>query len=95
MESEAICLFSSKNVSRVVSFTHHSNDELCLAANNILLQLNIICSQTQLDDIAHEQTITCSQLFAGHVVGFQPMKRKKNLHRMIMHIVVFCLAVLG
>ena len=38
---------------------------------------NIICSQTQLDGIAHEQTIICRQLFAGHVVGFWPMKRKK------------------
>ena len=26
------------------------------------------CSQTQLDDIADEQTIICKQLFAGHVV---------------------------
>ena len=34
----------------------------------------------QLDYIAQEQTIICRQLFAGHVVGFQPMKRKKNLH---------------
>ena len=39
---------------------------------------NIICSQAQLDDIAHEQTITCRQLFAGHVVGFRSMKRKKK-----------------
>ena len=39
---------------------------------------NIICSQTLLDGIAHEQTIICSQLFAGHVVGFRPIKRKKN-----------------
>ena len=45
---------------------------------------NIICSQTQLDNIAHEQTIICRQLFAGHLVGFQPMKRKKSLHRMII-----------
>ena len=30
---------------------------------------NIICSQTQLDGIAHEHTIICRQLFAGHVVG--------------------------
>ena len=38
----------------------------------------IICSQTQLDDmIALEQTIICRQLFAAHVVGCQPMKRKK------------------
>ena len=39
---------------------------------------NIICSQTQLDDIEHEQTIICRQLFAGHVVGFWPVKRKKG-----------------
>ena len=38
---------------------------------------NIICSQTLLDGIAHEQTIICRQLFAGRVVGFRPMKRKK------------------
>ena len=47
---------------------------------------NIICSQTQLDDIEHEQTIICRQLFAGHVVGFWPIKRKKNSYRMIMGI---------
>ena len=39
---------------------------------------------TKLDDIAHEQTIICRQLFAGHVVGFRPMKRKNKMHRMIM-----------
>ena len=44
----------------------------------------IICSQTRLDGIAHEQTIICRQLFAGHVVGSWPMKRKKNLLRMII-----------
>ena len=33
---------------------------------------------------AHEQTIICRQLFAGHVVGSRPMKRKKNLLRMII-----------
>ena len=36
-------------------------------------------SQPQLDDIAHEQTIICRQLFAGHLVGSRPMKRKKHL----------------
>ena len=46
---------------------------------------NIICSQTQLDGIAHEQTIICRQLFAGHVVDFRPIKRRENLHRMIMN----------
>ena len=39
---------------------------------------NIICSQTQLDGIAHEQTIICRQLFAGHVVNSPPMKRMKK-----------------
>ena len=52
---------------------------------------NIICSQTQLDGIAHEQTIICRQLFAGHVVGSRPMKRKKNLLRMIILIVIHAL----
>ena len=40
---------------------------------------NIICSQTQLDGIVHEQTIICRQLFAGHVVGSRPMKIKKKI----------------
>ena len=56
----------------MVSFTHEQN---------------IICSQTKLNDIAHKQTIICRQLFAGHVVGSRPMKRKKNLHRMIIRVV--------
>ena len=42
----------------------------------------------QLDGIAHEQTIICRQLFAGHVMGFRPMKRKKNLHRMIICFII-------
>ena len=49
---------------------------------------NSICSPKKLNDIAHEQTIICRQLFAGHVVGSRPMKRKKHLHRMI-NIYVF------
>ena len=60
----------------MVSFTHEQNS---------------ICSQKQLNDIAHEHTIICRQLFAGHVVGFRPMKRKKHLHRMIM-LFVFILS---
>ena len=57
-----------KKEKSVVSFTHEQN---------------IICSQTKFDNIAHEQTIICRQLFAGHVVSSRPMKRKKNLQRMI------------
>ena len=47
---------------------------------------NIVCSQTMFDGIAHEQTIICRQLFAGHVVGSLLMKRKKNLLRMIIRL---------
>ena len=39
---------------------------------------NIICSQTQLDSIVHEQTIICKQLFTGHMVGSWPMKEIKS-----------------
>ena len=38
----------------MVSFTHEQNS---------------ICSQKQLNDIAHEHTIICRQLFAGHGRG--------------------------
>ena len=48
---------------------------------SLMHEQSIICSQTQLRDIAHEQTIICGQLFAGHMVGTRPMKRKKNLYR--------------
>ena len=50
-----------KKEKSTVSFTHVQN----------------ICSQTQLDGIAHEQIIICRQLFTGHVVGSRPMERKK------------------
>ena len=53
----------------MVSFTHKQK---------------IFCSQTQLDDISHEKTNICWQLFAGHVLGSRPIKRNKNLHRMII-----------
>ena len=58
----------------MVSFTHEQN---------------IIGSQTQLDEIAHEQSIICRQLFAGHVVCSWPMKRKKNMNQMIIYVIVF------
>ena len=61
-----------KKEKSMVSFTHEQN---------------IICSQTLLDGIACEQTIICRQLFAGHVVGSPPMKRKKNLFGIIIIII--------
>ena len=61
-----------KKEKSVVLFTHEQNS---------------ISSQKQLNNIAHEHTIICRQLFAGHVVGSRPMKRKKHLHWMIMPFV--------
>ena len=63
--SEAIC--------------HYSRKSDCKKEKSVILFTHIY-SQTQLNDIAHEKTIICSQLFAGHVVGFRPM----NLHRMMI-----------
>ena len=37
-----------------------------------------MCSQTQLDDIANEQTIICKQLFAGHVVEFSASDKEEK-----------------
>ena len=58
-----------KKEKNVGSFTHEQN---------------IICSQIKLDDITREQTIICRQLFADHVVGSRPMKRTKNVQRLII-----------
>ena len=55
---------------------------------------NSICSQKKLNTIAHEHTIICRQLFAGHVVGSRPMKGKKHFHRMIISISVAVLEVI-
>ena len=41
---------------------------------------DIICSQTQVDDIAHEQIIIIRQLFAGHMVDSWPMEEKFALN---------------
>ena len=49
---------------------------------------NSICIQQQLNDIAHEHTTICRQLFAGHVMGSLPMKRKKHFHQMIIFIML-------
>ena len=57
-----------KKEKSTVSFTHEQN---------IIWSQTL--HQTLLDCIAHEQTIICRQLIVGHVVGSQPMKRKKNL----------------
>ena len=40
-----------------------------------------------MDNIEHEQTIICRQLFADHVLAFRPVKGKKNLHWMITVVI--------
>ena len=45
-------------------------------------------AKKRVKEIAHEHTIICKQLFAGHVVGSRPMKRKKHLHRMIILVIL-------
>ena len=34
----------------------------------------LFAAKTDLDGITHEQTIICRHLFAGHMVGSQPVK---------------------
>ena len=45
-------------------------------------------SQTQLDDIAHEQTISWRELFVSHMVGSRPIRGRKILHWM-MNIIMY------
>ena len=50
-------------------FSRKSNHKKEKSTVSFTYEQNIICSQTLLDGIAHEQTIICRQLFAGHMVG--------------------------
>ena len=52
-----------------------------VASRNVLRM-----SKTHLDGLSHEQTIVFGQLFAGHVVGSRPMKRKGKMHLVIRTI---------
>ena len=69
-------------------FSCKSNRKKEKSTVSFTLEQNIICSQTLLDGIVHEQTIICRQVFVGHVVGSQPMKRKKNLLQMLICIII-------
>ena len=71
-------------------FSRNSNRKKEKSLVLFTYEQNIICSQTKKDDIAHGQTIIWRQLFAGHMVGFRPIKNKKNLQRMIMIIIIYC-----
>ena len=87
-----VCLFNSypwEAKQSDLPFSHRSDRKKEKSTVSFMYEQNIICSQTLLDGIAHEQTNICRQLFAGHLVGSRPMKRKKNLLRMIIIIIVF------
>ena len=87
-----VCLFNNypwEAKQSDLPFSHRSDRKKEKSTVSFMYEQNIICSQTLLDGIAHEQTIICRQLFAGHLVGSRPMKRKKNLLRMIIIIIVF------
>ena len=75
--SEAICHFHARAIARRRKAWFH------------LRMSRLVFAAKQLNDIAHEHTIICRQLFAGHVVGSRPMKRKKHLHRMIISFIPF------
>ena len=83
--SEAICHFHARAIAR------RRKARFPLRMSRILFAAKHL-SQTQLDSIAHEQTIICMQLFARHVVGSRPMIRKKNLLRMI--ITFICMTII-
>ena len=76
--SEATCHFHARAIAK------RRKARFPLRMCRILFAAKHKASQTQLDGIAHEQTIICRQLFAGHVVGSRPIKREKNLLRMII-----------
>ena len=48
----------------------------------------LFAAKTDLDGITHEQTIISRQLFAGHVVGSQPMKMGEKIHRIIISFII-------
>ena len=62
---------------RDLPFSHKSDRKKEKSTVSFTHVQNIICSQTQLDGIAHGQTIICRQLFTGHVVGSRPMQERK------------------
>ena len=71
-------------------FSRNSNRKKEKSLVLFTYEQNIICSQTKMDNIEPEQTITWRQLFVGHVVDFRPIKNKKNLQRMIIIIIIYC-----
>ena len=75
----------------VLSFDRCSFDQLKLSNHSLTGRgSDLPFSHESVASIAHEHNIICSktlicrQLFAGHVVGFWPIKTKGKIHRMII-----------
>ena len=75
--SGVICHFHARAIAR------RRKERFPLRMSRILFAAKHF-SQTLLDGVAPEQTVICRKLFAVHVVGSRPMKRKKNLLQMII-----------
>ena len=73
-EGKRICHFHARAIAEEgrKAWYHLRMSSILFAAQHL--------SPTQLDDIAHEQSISCRQLFAGHVVRSRPIKRMNNFH---------------
>ena len=67
MVSEAICHFQARAITRRRKEWFH-----------LRMSRTLFIAKTQLDEIAHEQTIICRKLFTGRVVGSWPMRRKNS-----------------
>ena len=69
-------------------FKRHATAVLSCTLARAIHKENIICRKRKLEDVAHEQTIICRQLIAGHVIGSRLMRRKLNLDQMITNIML-------
>ena len=60
-------------------FLHKTDRKKEKSMVSFMHEQSVTCSQTQLDDIAHEQTIICRQLFAGHMHGGLSANEKEEI----------------
>ena len=65
-----------------------SNHSLTAQGTDLPFSHKSVMSTAHEQNIICSKTLICRQLFAGHVVGSRPMKRKDKIHRMIKLLVV-------
>ena len=64
-----------------------SNHPLTAQGSDLPFSHQTVVSITHEQNIICSKTLICRQLFAGHVVGFWPMKRKEKIYHMITTII--------